>query len=519
MNRVRTLPAQVRPPLSPGQWLCAWLTAWMLGTVAAPAADEATLVPGPPRLSPDYAGITIPPNVAPLNFVVDEPDVRRHRVRFVPTVGEAFEVAGDSASVTVPPRSWKTLLEANRGRSIQLEIQTAGADGRWRSFEPVTNQVSGDPMDGHLVYRMLRPVYNVYGPIGIYQRDLGSFEQRPILENRQLDEGCLNCHTFLNHRPEQMALHIRNKEAGNPLLLVTSNQVTKVAKTAGYLSWHPSGRLLAFSVNKFALLFHTTGETRDLWDAASDLGIYRVDSNLVVTPSVIAQPEYAETWPSWAPDGRHLYYCRAPKLKIERLKQVRYDLVRVLYDLEKNRWGEPEVMVSARDTRLSAAQPRVSPDGRWLLYCLSPYGNFPAYSAGSDLHLMDLNTRASRRLDINSDLSDSWHCWSSNGRWVVFSSKRRDGLFTRPYFTHMDEAGNFTKPFILPQEDPTFYDWFDRTYNLPEFIQGPVTVSSRDLREGAFHPRRELKPGSEVQSAPVEEHEADEGRTVETKKP
>lgn len=501
-------------PGSLGLLVLLWLSSVAFGGDGLENLDER--VHRRPRLSPDYSDVVIPPNFAPLNFAIDESSISRHQVRIVPTRGIALEVVGKSGAVEIPLAPWKELLRANAGQPVYLEVRVQGGDGKWKSFDRLTNTVSADLIDGHLVYRLLRPVYNIYGTLGIYQRDLATFKERPILENRNLEEGCLNCHTFLDHRPETMALHIRHKPSGNPMLLVQSNEVTRVDKTSGYLTWHPSGRLLTFSINRFALLYHTAGETRDLFDSASDLGIYRVDSNTVVTPPALARPDRAETWPSWAPDGRHLYFCSAPALKMERLKQVRYDLMRVSYDIERDRWGEPEVMVSGRDTRLSAAQPRVSPDGRWLLFCLSPYGNFPAYSPGSDLYLMDLNTRQMRRLEINSAQSDSWHCWSSNGRWVVFSSKRRDGLFTRPYFSHVDEQGRFSKPLLLPQRDPHFYDSFLRTYNLPELIQSPVTVTSAELARGALHPRRVLTPQAEASPAlgePPLKHEADEGRS------
>jgi hypothetical protein len=486
--------------------------------VSAPGPAMETLEQAhrPPHLAPDYSGVTIPPNLAPLNFVIAEPEVVRYRVRFVPARGSPVEVAGRAASVEIPIPLWQQLVRSNLGLSVGLEIAVERRHGGWVRFTPITNSISTDPIDGYLVYRLLHAVYSYYGEVGIYQRDLATYEEKPILENRSLEGGCLNCHTFLNHKPEQMALHIRNKAAKNPMLLVTSNQVTRVEKTCGYLSWHPSGRLLAFSANKFQLLFHTTGETREVFDANSDLGVYCLDSNTVVMPPPISQPDRAETWPSWSPDGRWLYFCSAPKLKMERLKQIRYDLMRISYDIAQDRWGEPETLVSGRETGLSAAQPRVSPNGRWLLFCLSPYGNFPAYQPGSDLYLMDLTTRSMRRLEINSDQADTWHCWSSNGRWVVFSSKRQNGLLTRPYFTHVDEEGHFSKPILLPQRDPAFYDTFTKVYNLPELIESPVTVSSRDLARGALKPRRTLRPKLAPSSAPQEpmtEHEANEGRS------
>jgi dipeptidyl aminopeptidase/acylaminoacyl peptidase len=196
----------------------------------------------------------------------------------------------------------------------------------------------------------------------------------------------------------------------------------------GYTSWHPSGRLIAYSANKLSLFYHTVGETRDVYDAESNLGIYRVDQNRVVVPPAIARPDRQETWPSWSPDGKYLYFCSGPVLPLDRYREIRYDLVRIAYDIDKDAWGEVETLVSATKTGLSATQPRVSPDGRFLLFCMCQYGHFPIYHPDADLYLLSLATGKLSRLDINSSEADTWHCWSSNGRWIVFSSKR-DQLF------------------------------------------------------------------------------------------
>jgi tricorn protease-like protein len=261
-----------------------------------------------------------------------------------------------------------------------------------------------------------------------------------------------------------------------------------------YLSWHPSGRLLAFSANKLSLFNHTIGETRDVYDAQSDIGIYRVDSNLTVYPPPISLTNRNETWPNWSPDGRYLYYSAADPKPLEQFRKIRYDLMRVSYDIDHDRWGEPEMLVSSQETGLSACEPRVSPDGRFVMFCLCNYGNFPIYQTNTDLYLLDVAARKFRRLEINSPQADSWHCWSSNGRWVVFSSKRLDGLFARPFFTHMDQNGEFSKPFLLPQQDPDFYDSFLQTFNLPEFVLGPVQVTQDQLAHAFMNPSRALVP-------------------------
>ncbi|MBN2506786.1 MAG: PD40 domain-containing protein [Verrucomicrobia bacterium] len=467
-------------------------------TAAPPAAP-----PPAPRLFPDYAGVVIPPNIAPLNFRVEEPGVR-YRVELRSVRGNPVVVSSRLPTIQFPPRSWQALLRTNAGERLRCDVSVQHTDRTWRRFATVTNTIAPEPIDGALVYRLLKPIYNIYVNLGIYQRHLESFEEQPLLQNRHFHQGCLNCHTFLNHAPNRFALNIRTADKLNPMLLVGSNDVARVDKTLGYLSWHPSGRLLAFSGNRLSLFFHTIGETRDVFDARSDLGIYRVDSNRVLYPAPIALAKRNETWPAWSPDGRHLYYSSAPVLRIERFRQVLYDLMRVRYDLDHDRWGEPEVVVPARETGLSANQPKVSPDGRFVLFCLCDYGNFPIYRASSDLYLLDLETRRRQRLEINSDNVDSWHAWSSNGRWVVFSSKRLDGLFARPFFSYVDPQGHFHKPFLLPQPTPAFYDSCLNTFNVPELVRAPVAVKQADLVRAILNPAKILTPTADPQHAPRE---------------
>ncbi|MBI4659695.1 MAG: PD40 domain-containing protein [Verrucomicrobia bacterium] len=470
---------------------------WPLLTHAADFS-HATPVHRPPRLEPDYCGTTIPPNLAPLNFVLEEPGTRFH-VRIHSTKGNPLELSSRTPSVAIPVKPWNALLRMNAGEPLYFDVFAKDQQERWVRFDTVTNTIAREEIDGYLVYRLLKPLYNIYVDVGIYQRNLQNYEEKEVLHNRSFGQGCLNCHTFLNQSPDNMAINIRSKSSGNPMLLIRSNAVAKVDRTAGYLSWHPSGRLLAFSANKLSLFFHTNAEeTRDVFDAESNLNIYRVDSNTVVTPPPIAATNYLETWPSWSPDGRHLYFCRAPIGRRQRFSQVRYDLVRVPYDLDRDTWGEPETVISARETLLSAAQPRVSPDGRFLLFCLSKYGNFPIYQPNSDLYVMDLRTRQYRRLDINSDKSDSWHSWSSNSRWIVFSSKRRDGLFARPHISYVDEQGTFHKPLLLPQKNPAFYDSFIKTFNVPELIREPIQVKPSELARAVVAPRTVLRPTQET---------------------
>ena len=127
--------------------------------------------------------------------------------------------------------------------------------------------------------------------------------------------------------------------------------------------------------------------------------------------------------------------------------------------------------------------PRASYDGRYLMVTRSAYGTFPIWHKDADLWLIDLATGERRSIDeLNSDNTESYHSWSSSSRWVVFSSRRIDGLHTRPFIAHVDDEGRFSKPFLMPHNDPrTWYDGLMQSYNIPEFISAPIEISPKDI--------------------------------------
>jgi len=477
--------------------ICLLLGVLAIPLTAAEASGPATNAAAPrARIDPDYTDLVIPPNIAPLNFTILEPP-GPCRVRLRGPSGAAVEVESRAQRVQIPVHPWRMLLEANRGQSLQIELYRRDPRGNWRLHDTFTNEVAREEIDGWLVYRLIRPLYNQYVEVGIHQRNLSTFDERVVLRNQSFDRGCVNCHSFLNHQPETMTLHIRTRSKGLPMLLARpGGGVTRVEKTAGYLSWHPSGRWLAFSLNKLSMLFHSTGESRDVYDTNSDLGLYDLEANTITIPAPLAQPDQMETWPAWSADGRGLYFCSALKQPVERFREIRYDLKRIAFDPATGAWGQVETVIDAQALGKSIAQPRPSPDGRLLVFCLFDYGHFPIYQPNSDLQVMDLTTGRNtyRRLEINSPQADTWHCWSSNSRWMVFSSKRRDGLFARPHFTYVGADGRFHKPFVLPQEDPAFYDAFLKTFNVPELTRGPIPYSEQDFATAITAPRHVLRP-------------------------
>jgi hypothetical protein len=280
-------------------------------------------------------------------------------------------------------------------------------------------------------------------------------------------------------------------------LLIKDGVVSKIKAKIGYTALHPSGKIVLYSLNDLPMFFHSANkEVRDTVDMDSVLAYYIIGSKTVKTAPQISRKDLLETWPAWSADGKYLYYCTAPLTWMGQKKvppagydKVKYDLVRISYDINSDKWGEVETVLSAQDTERSIAMPKISPDGRWLMFCMCDYGCFPPWQQSSDLYIMDLKAAKEtskyeyRRLDLNSDKSEGWHSWSSNSRWILFSSKRDNGLFTRIYISYVDESGKTYKPIVVPKKDPAFYDKCLDALTNAEFVNGPVAVTGERLAE------------------------------------
>jgi hypothetical protein len=291
-------------------------------------------------------------------------------------------------------------------------------------------------------------------------------------------------------------MQVRGPQGGMLVQEEGSVRKVKISPAPAYLSWHPNGRMLAFATIKVRQFFHSAGpEVREVIDLDSCLGLYFTDSNTTTTIPQIAKKDRLETYPTWSPDGRFLYFCSAPVLWTDRNKipydkygEIRYDLKRIGYDPDTGKWGSLETVLSAADTGLSILQPRISPDGRFLVFVMCSHGCFPVFRKSSDLYIMDLKTLEYKSLDLNSPETESWHCWPSNSRWLVFSSKRANGLFSQPFFSFIDANGKAAKPFVLPQEDPAFYDGWIQSFNIPELVREPMKVRGRELTGAIYSP-------------------------------
>lgn len=449
-----------------------------------------------PKIYPDYIDVTVPVNIAPLTFQMDDgADDMVARYSF----GDDEIVCQGKAQPDLD--DWRDLTAKASGKSISVEVYAERA-GQWTLHKPFSIHVSPDSIDPYLSYRLISPSYVAYEDLTINQRCLENYDESVVYDNMLCtteEQGqCINCHNYQQYNPERMQFHARQNHGGT--VIVYDGEVKKINMkndsilSAGvYPTWHPWLKLIVYSTNKTGQTFHTRDLNKiEVFDSASDLIAYDVDRN-EVTNLEKTNDEF-EVFPFWAPDGKTLYFCSAhfefrdtvsAEIEtIQRAYEVKYSIYKKSFDPETRQFGQREMVFDAAAQDKSATLPRISPDGRFLLFTLGGWGCFHIWHRDADLWMLDLATDSLRAMnEVNSDDTESYHSWSSNGRWIVFSSRRDDGGYTRPFIAHVDKEGRATRPFELPQADPDYHRQLMRSYNIPEFMKGRVTVTPQTFAD------------------------------------
>lgn len=439
-----------------------------------------------PPVFPDITGVTIPLNIAPLNFKTTVPS-EKIILRIENGTGKLTVRGKDQ--IRIPVNRWRNLLEQSAGSSLNLTVW-AKEDNGWSKYSPFKIYIRKEPIDPYLVYRRIAPGYESWSEMGIYQRNLTSFKESTIIDNRLLPGNCMNCHSFNQNDPEQMMLHLRGNIGAT--MLVKDGVVTKLntrTKETGlncvYPYWHPSGSYIAFSVNSISQFFHSVKEKRiEVMDSRSDLAVFDIAAGKLITTKLISSEESFETFPVFSADGKTLYFCSAQKATIpDDYRNIKYSLCSISFDATSGTFGNSvDTLVSSYRTGKSISFPRTSHDGKYIMFTLSDYGNFSIWHREADLWLLSLADGSVKPLkSVNSDEADSYHSWSSGSRWFVFASRRSDGLYSRAYFSWIDENGEATKPFMLPQKNPDYYDFSFQSFNVPELVTGKVNTDGRKM--------------------------------------
>ena len=442
-----------------------------------------------PDIYPDYINVSIPPNIAPLNFLVRDSCLSTYVCASYNDL--KIKASSSDNQVCFDIDDWKELVSAAIGNDIKISVFEEKERGVFVQYNDFCIHVEQDSIDPYLTYRLIEPDYEVFSRIKIEQRCIENFDTKDICNHNITDNSCMNCHTFAKNDPNTSLFYVRGAIGGailnrNGILRKLNIKTDGMASGSVYGHFSNDGRYFVFSTNVIIPGFHSEpGKRMEVFDTKSDVYVADFETNKIISSPLLCDTLRAETFPCFSADGRKIFYCSAPILKdnANNITNIHYDLVSI--DFENGIIGnhtDTIVKATAGNKPVSVCLPTVSPDGKYLIYTESDYGTFPIWHREAELRMIDLQRMATDSLkSVNSINSDTYHTFSSNSRWVVFASKRDDGLYGKPYFFHIDNDGNTTKPFALPQKYPDFYDNCLKSFNIPELSNGAVPFSVKDV--------------------------------------
>ncbi|MBI3782415.1 MAG: tetratricopeptide repeat protein [Deltaproteobacteria bacterium] len=333
---------------------------------------------------------------------------------------------------------------------------------------------------------------------------------------------CGNCHSFAdNGSTLGLDVDYGNDKGAYAILPVSKHMMMDDAKIITWADYRREDGELTFGllsrVSPTGRFVISTVKDRSVFVAIPDLMIsqlfFPIKGILVVydretkTFSALPgadDPQYVQTNAVWSPDGKDIVFARAKAYRAERLEQqnsavvdekdvpeftvqkqpFRYDLYRMPFNDGKG--AMPKPLQGASDNGMSNFFPKYSPDGKWIVFCQAK--SYMLLQPDSELYIVPAKGGVARRLRYNTARMNSWHSWSSNSRWLVFSSKVNTP-YTQLFLTHIDENGNDSPPVLLER-----FTSPDRAANIPEFVRLPGDAIA-DIREQFLDPYSFLRAG------------------------
>jgi len=477
----------------------------------APAAAPTVTPPATPsalQITYPQDGTLFPPDIVAPTFIWKDETagVKRWQVATRGADGE-HHIEGHVDEPRWRPSSerWKALKQESLGRDAEIVVAgLAAGDGTTPlSTGQVHIRTSTDPVGDSLFYREVPLPFlkAVRDPSKIRWR-YGTIDMEDgppiVLENLPV---CGNCHSFAdNGKVLGLDVDYGNDKGAYAVMDVSREMVMKDDSIITWADFKREDGELTFGllsrVSPDGRYVVSTVKDRSVFVAMPDLMIsqlfFPINGILVVYDRQTGKyaslpgaddPAYVQSNPVWSPDGKSIVFARAKAYRTERLDQAnsalidekdvpeftvdnkpfQYDLYRVPFNGGKGGTAEP--LAGAANNGMSNYFPKYSPDGKWIVFCKAK--NYMLLRPDSDLYIIPAAGGEARRLEHNTARMNSWHSWSSNSRWLVFSSKA-NGPYTQLFLTHIDEHGNDTPPVLLER-----FTSSDRAANIPEFVALP----------------------------------------------
>jgi tetratricopeptide (TPR) repeat protein len=398
---------------------------------------------------------------------------------------------------------WQEIKRLTSGRKATLTVSAAGHPEARASIRFTT---STDPVGAPIFYRdvPLMPSETKPGTIKplapdairLIQwrlRDISKPESRVVLEGMPT---CANCHSF-SADGKTLAMDLDGPDSDKGTYAITSIAPQTTIRREDVMTWNsfegrpsgsrtigfmsqisPDGRFAVSTLNEdvYTANFRDYRFLQVFYPTRGILAVYNRDTKRIEPLPGADDPHHVHTNAVWSPDGSYLVFARAqardPYPPGGRMAEssndpnelpVRYDLYRIPFN--HGRGGRAEPIPGASNNGRSNSFPKISPDGRWIVFVQSRNGQL--MRPDSELFIVPASGGKARRMNSNTPLMNSWHSFSPNGRWMVFSSKSLSP-YTQMFLTHIDENGN-DSPAILIENSTAA----NRAVNIPEFVNIP----------------------------------------------
>jgi len=412
------------------------------------------------------------------------------------------------------PETWTAIKRRSVERPAVITIQGFSSDGRMPvSSGRVSIRTSKDPVGAPIFYRDVPLISVGTGEKGVIMplpsgalpmiawRMLSVHEPGSKLLMTGLPT-CANCHSF-SRDGKTFGLDVDGRANDKGLYALVPLKKQTVVRNEDTIKWQafsdepakkrfgimsqvsPDGRFVVTSIAPPGLterflekrlyngFYKDYGFGQVFFPTRGILAWWSRESGKLRPLPGADDPRFVQAGAFWSPDGKYLIYSRAeakdPYVSGRKPAQyandpnetqIQYDLYRVPFN--DGRGGRPEPVVGASGNGMSNNFPKVSPDGRWIVFVQNRNGFL--MRPDSELFIVPFQGGKARRLQCNLGRMNSWHSFSPNGRWLVFASKGRS-LYTQMYLTHIDTNGDASPAILI--EDATAAN---RAVNLPEFL-------------------------------------------------
>ncbi len=420
--------------------------------------------------------------------------------------------------------TWRTIKEHSVAAAATVTITGFGGTGTAVSRGRVKIRTSKDPVGAPIFYRdvPLMPTETEKGsiqPLAPYAvrliqwrlRDIGELRSRVLMQNVPM---CANCHSF-SADGRTLGMDLDGLQHNKGMYTLTPVQPDTSIRRENVIQWSsahgklpgkvrvgfmsqvsPDGEYVVTTVNPsdmeganqanpsstapqdpmsnyYVANFKDYRFLQVFYPTRGILTWYSRSTGILQPLPGADDPHYVQMGAVWSPDGKYLVFARAPAKEANpqgaplakfandpNENQIRYDLCRIPFNEGKG--GTPEPIVGASRNGMSNTFPKVSPDGRWIVFVQCRNGQL--MRPDSRLYIVPASGGTARRLRCNTALMNSWHSFAPNGRWLVFSSKSRSP-YTQMYLTHIDSEGNDTPAILIENSTAA-----NRAVNIPEFV-------------------------------------------------